>query len=227
MDKKKIATVMCLMCLLWLIPLLRAETSLDQVFAKMDETSKTFRSVECGLERTKVTVLVNDKDVATGKLYYTRSGKEPRLRVEIMKPGDQILLIANGKAQLYIPKINQVQEYSLGGQSKVMEQFMAIGFGQSSADLKKNYQVTYAGEETIDGKKAAMLDLVPKTPVGGLKTVRIWLDEQKGIAVQVKATETGGDYTIFKYSNIKLNPAISDTTFELKLPKDVHVNKLS
>ena len=221
-----IRRTLCLLWLLWFLPLLPAQGNLDQVFAKMDETSKTFRSVECGLERTKVTVLVNDKDVASGKLYYMRSAKEPRLKVELLKP-DQIVLIANGKIQMYTPKINQVQEASLGGHANIVEQFMAIGFGQSSADLKKNYQVSYAGEETIDGKKAAMLDLIPKTAVGGIKTLRIWMDEQKGISVQVKATEASGDYTTFKYSSIKLNPTIADTTFELKLPKDVHVNKLN
>lgn len=220
---------LCLLCFLFLIPLLNAETSLDQVFAKMDETSKSFRSVECTLERTHVTVLVNDKDVASGKLYYTRSGKEPRVKVEITRPADQILLIANGKLQWYQPKIKQVQEASLSGHTNAVEQFMAIGFGQSSQDLKNNYQVSYGGEETIDGKKAAILELVPKNPKasGSFKNVRIWMDEKQGISLQVRVTEASADYTEFKYSNIRLNGAIPDSTFELKLPKDVHFSKIS
>jgi outer membrane lipoprotein-sorting protein len=39
-----------------------------------------------------------------------------------------------------------------------------------------------------------------------------------------KVTEAGGDYMIYKYSNIKLNGALP--TFEIKMPKDVHINKL-
>jgi outer membrane lipoprotein-sorting protein len=200
--------------------------NLEQVLSKMDEISKTFRSVETNLERTKMTLLVNDKDVASGKLFYMRSGKEPRLKVEIEKPGQQIVLIDKGKLQIFSPKIKQVQEASLGNHANAVEQFMALGFGQSSQDLKKNYQVSLFGEEVIDGKKTAMLDLTPKTPGGIIKAVRMWIDEQKGVSVQVKATEPSGDYTIFKYSNIKLNAALPDSTFELKLPKDVHVSKL-
>lgn len=209
-----------------MLPLLNAETSLDQVFAKMDETSKGFHSIQCSLEQTKVTVLVDDKDIKSGKLYYTRVGKEPRLKVEIDKPAQQLLLIDKGKVQLYTPSIKQVQEGSLGGHARVVDQLMAVGFGQSSGDLKQNFKVVLSGEEVIDGKKTAILDLTPNSPLAGIKALRMWMDEKNGISVQVKVTETGGDYTVYRYTNIKLNSALPDNTFELKMPKDVHVNKL-
>jgi outer membrane lipoprotein-sorting protein len=213
---------------LWLTPSLNAQTNLDQVFAKIDEAAKNFRAVECNLERTKVTVLVDDRLVASGKLYYTRVGSEPRLKVEFGngKGPDQILLIDKGKLQLFTPKIKEVQVASLGGHASAVQQFMALGFGQSSEDLKKNYQVSFGGEETIDGKKTAILDLTPPAPMAGIKAVRMWMDEQKGISVQVKVTETNGDYTIYKYSNIKMSAGLPDSVFELKLPKDVHVSKI-
>jgi outer membrane lipoprotein-sorting protein len=204
---------------------LHAQATLEQTFSKMDDVAKTFRSVDASLERTKVTVLVDEKDVATGRLYYLRVGKEPRLKLDIANP-EQHLLIDKGKGVLYQPKINQVQEFSLGGHANVVDQFMAIGFGQSSADLEKNYQVSFAGEEVVDGKKTAMLDLTPKTALAGIKTVRLWMDEQKGLSLQVKVVETGGDYALYKYSNIKLNGPIPDSVFDLRLPKNVHVNKL-
>jgi outer membrane lipoprotein-sorting protein len=223
----KVACGVAALCLLWFLPGLHAATTLDDVLAKIDEASKGFRAIECNLEQSKVTVLVNVTDVSSGKLYYMRTGKsEPRLRVEILKPAQQTLLIDKGKVQLFTPKINQVQEASLGGHANVVEQFMALGFGQSSQDLKKNYRISLAGEEMMDGKKTAMLDLVPPTPLAGIKAIRMWMDEQKGISVQVKITETGGDYGIYKYSNIKMNPGLPDSIFELKLPKGVKVNKL-
>ncbi len=216
-----------LFCLMWLTSPLQAQTTLDQVFAKMDEIAKTFRTVDANLERTKVTVIVDDKDVASGRLYYLRAGKEPRLKLEISKPAPQYLLIDKGKGFFYQPKINQVQEFSLGNHANVVDQFMAIGFGQSSSDLKNGYDVKFAGEEVVDGKKTAMLDLTPKAALAGIRAVRLWMDEQKGISLQVKVTETGGDYAIYKYSNIKINSAIPDSVFDLRLPKDVHVNKIS
>ena len=85
--------------------------------------------------------------------------------------------------------------------------------------------MSFAGEEVIDGKKTTVLDLKPKTALAGIKSFRLWMDREKGVSVQLKATETSGDYFVFKYSNIKLNTNIPDSVFDLKLPKDVHVLK--
>src|SRR6266487_2124207 len=178
--------IFCVFCaFLWLIPPSQAQPdgyTLDQVFAKMDEVQKRFRSAAADIERTHVTVLVNDKDVSSGKFYYARRGKQPRVKLELSKPAPQYLLIDKGKLQLYTPNLKQVQEASLGGHSNTVEQFMALGFGQSSEDLKKNYQVSLAGEETVDGKKTAVLELIPKNAGMGIKNVRMWMDEQTGIS---------------------------------------------
>jgi len=103
--------------------------------------------------------------------------------------------------------------------------FMALGFGQSSQDLKKNFDVTLAGEEVVDGKKTAVLDLKPRD-AGMFKSVRMWMDQQKWVAVQIKTTEKSGDYLTLKFMNVKLNANIPDSVFDLKMPKDVKVIKM-
>ncbi len=200
--------------------------SLDQVFAKLDEAGKTFKSVDTNIERTKVTVLVNDTDRSSGKLYFMRRGKMPRLKLEMSKPAPDYLLVDNGKLQHYVPNVKQVQEKNLAGnESRGLDMIMALGFGQTSADLKANFDVTLAGEETVDGKKTTILDLKPKS--GAMfKSVRMWLDQQKWVAVQVKVIEASGDPTTFKYTGMKLNGNIPDSRFKLSMPKDVKVIKL-
>jgi outer membrane lipoprotein-sorting protein len=199
--------------------------TLDQVLSKMDGVAKTFRSVTADLERTKVTVIVNDKDVSSGKFYYVRHGNEPRVKLELVKPLPQYVLVDKGKIQLYTPNLKQVQEAALGSNKQIVEMFMALGFGQSSEELQKNFDVTLAGDDVVDGKKTTMLDLKPKKS-GTLKTIRMWLDQQRWISIQLKATEPSNDYMLFKYTNVKLNPEISDSVFELKMPKDVHIVKM-
>jgi outer membrane lipoprotein-sorting protein len=198
---------------------------LDQVFAKLDDVAKTFRSTQADIERTHVTVLVNDKDVASGKFYYALRGKEPRVKMELTKPISQFALIDNGRLQLYTPSQKDLKEASLGQHRDLLEMFMALGFGQSSQDLKKNFDVALGGEEAIDGKNTTVLDLKPKQ--GGIKSVRLWMDQQKWVAVQLKVTENTNDYFVIKYSNIKLNASIPESTFQLKnIPKDVKPQKL-
>src|SRR5262249_40162839 len=150
----KIILIFCAFCaFLWLIPPSPAQGntySLEQVFAKMDEIQKGFRSAAADIERTHVTVLVNDKDVSSGKFYYTRRDKEPRVKLELSKPAPQFLLIDKGKLQLYTPNLKQVQEASIKGHQDKVEMFMALGFGQSSQDLKNNFDVRLAGEEALN-----------------------------------------------------------------------------
>jgi len=216
-----------LCALLWLVPAVQPQSkyTLDQVFARMDEVHKTFKSASADIERTHVTVLVNDKDVSSGKFYYVRSGNQPRLKLELLKPMMQYLLIDKGKLQLYTPNLKQVQEASIAGHQDKVELFMSLGFGQSSQDLKSNFDVTLAGEESVDGRNTTMLELKPKNS-GMFKSVRLWMDQQKWVAAQIRTTESSGDYLVVKFSNVKLNSGISDSVFELKLPKDVHVTKL-
>ena len=238
MDNKKLPTktkshkrffvLFCEFCaFLGLILPLHAQgkITLDQVFAKMDEVSKDFRSTAADIERTHVTVLVNDKDVSSGKFFYVRKVKEPRVKLELEKPMRQLLLVDKGKLQMYTPNLKQVQEAAIGPHQDKVEMFMALGFGQSSQDLKKNFDVTLAGDELVDGKKTTVLDLKPKD-TGMFKSVRMWMDQQKWVAVQIKTTEKSGDYLTLKFSNIKTNANIPDSVFDLKMPKDVKVIKM-
>ncbi len=219
--------MVCFVCLIWLIPLAHAQSgyTLDQVYAKMDDVSKTFRSSQADIERTHVTVLVNDRDVSSGKFYYVRQDRQPRVKLELAKPVVQQLLIDKGKLQLYTPSTKQVQEAMLGEHQDKVDMFMSLGFGQSSQDVKKNYTVSLGPDEVVDGKKTTVLQLKPKNSTA-FKSVQMWMDQQTWVAVQIKTTEASGDYLTVKFSNIKINPGIPDSVFTLKLPKDVHVIKM-
>src|SRR5437867_4328244 len=137
--------------------------TVDQVLTKVGDAGKSFRSMQGNLERTKVTVLVDDKYTDSGTVYFARSGREPRIKIEINKPEQQRMLIDKGKALLYYPKLKQVQEYDLGKNQDKAE-FMLIGFGQSKEDIKRAYNTAIVGEEVVDGQKTSILELKPKDP---------------------------------------------------------------
>jgi outer membrane lipoprotein-sorting protein len=198
--------------------------TLEQVFAKLDTVAKTFRSAQADTERTHVTVIVNDKDISSGKFYYVRQGKEPRVRLDLTKPAVQQLLIDKGKLQLYIPNLKQVQEASLGQHQDKVELIMALGFGQSSEELKKNFSVSLGKDDMTDGRKATILELAPKNSTM-FKSVRMWMDQEKWVSIRIDTTEASGDYMIVKFSNVRINPRIPNSVFDLKLPKDVRVLK--
>ena len=168
---------------------------------------------------------MDDTDVKSGKIYYTKPGKEPRLKLEFTKPQPEFVLVDKGKLQIYVPKIKQVQEAMTAGHEDTLEMYLALGFGQTSQDLKKNFDVTIAPDEVVDGQSRTVLDLKPKNS-GTFQSVRMWLDQKAWHAVQIKTSEKSGDYLLVKYTNIKTSPSIPDSRFKLDLPKDVKVVKL-
>jgi outer membrane lipoprotein-sorting protein len=201
--------------------------TLEQVLSKMETNGKNFRSMQASMERTKVTVIVNDKAVDSGTVYFARRGAAARIMVDITKPEQQRMLIDNGKALLYFPKLKQVQEYFLGKNQDKAE-FLLIGFGTSNRDIRKFYDTALVGEEVINGQKTSILELKPKsTQVSALfNKIRLWMDQTKWIPIQTQLTEASGDYMLIKFTNIKMNVKVPDSVFDLKMPKDVKTIKL-
>ncbi len=79
---------------------------------------------------------------------------------------------------------------------------------------------------TVDGQKSVVLDLKPRKASGSIKTIRLWIDEQRWLTVQSKFTEPRGGYSISNFTNIKLNGSIPDSRFKLDLPKDVTIVRM-
>jgi outer membrane lipoprotein-sorting protein len=196
--------------------------TLDQVLTKMEQNGKAFRSMESAIERTKVTVIVNDEYVDSGKAYFTVNGKETRIKFEFLKPDLQSLLIAQGKVLIYYPRLKMAQEYLLG-ENQDKTEFLLVGFGPSNQDIRRLYEAALAGEEVLGGKKTTVLDLKPKSAqaLARFKAIRLWIDQESWTPVQSRVTEASNDYQIVKFTGVRINGRISDSVFDAKLPKDV------
>jgi outer membrane lipoprotein-sorting protein len=204
----------------------QASLTLDQIYAKIDEASKAFKSAEANVQREYTTVIVNETEVKSGKFFYTRRGVEPRVKLELVKPDVQFALIDRGKVQFYSPGIKQVQEAGISGNRDTVEMYMALGFGQSSADLKANFDVSLGPDEMIGGQKTSVLNLKPKNPSSPFQMIQLWLDQKAWNSAQIKIVEKSKDYLVIKFTNVKMNAGIPDSRFKLDLPKDVKIIKL-
>ena len=125
----------------------RGKTDFAEITARMNDTAKHLKTVSANLEYTKFTMLVNDSSTENGQLFYDRKGKNVDIRINIDKPDTKVILLKKNKAEIYLPKINQVQEYDLSQKSDLVQQFLLLGFGSEVNDLKKSYDVKYLREE--------------------------------------------------------------------------------
>jgi len=203
----------------------RAEAApLNEVLARMDTTAAAFKGMTAKIRRVSHTAVINEDNIDSGAVTLRRAKpKEVQMLVELTEPEVKSLAFQGRKLEIYFPKILTVQEYDLGKSRALVEQFLLLGFGSTGKELAANYTITSLGEETVGGCKAHRLELIPKSAeaLQHLKKVELWIAADGGYPSQQKFFLAGGDYTLVTYTDVKLNPPLSDAALRLKLPKGV------
>lgn len=216
-------TVLCSLFVLLVLGSMAAQTpknsgDLERVLDDMDKAAASFKSAQSDFVWDQFSKVVSDHDFQKGVIYYRVVGKEVQMAADIREPAKKYVLFLDGKVDVYQPEIEQVTEYNAGKNKSEFESFLVLGFGGRGHDLQKSFDVTYAGDETVDGVKAAKLALVPKTQKvkNMFSQILLWIDPARGISVQQQFMEPSGDYRLALYSNIKLNQKLGDEVFKLK-----------
>jgi outer membrane lipoprotein-sorting protein len=196
----------------------QAALTLDNIMKQMDAQAADFRSLTADMERTKVTIVVNDKSTESGRILVRHDDK---MLIEVTQPDARTILRNGDIFYIYNPKIHRVEEYNIGKKKSLVDQFLLLGFGTSGSSLKESYTVAVQGEETFDGHKVVRLELLPKTDDvrKQLSKIQLWLDESTWLPLQQQFFETGsGDYFIIHYRNIVRNARIPDSEFKPHWP---------
>jgi outer membrane lipoprotein-sorting protein len=184
----------------------------------LDHEAKDFHSLSADIERTKVTVVVNDRSTETGNILV----RGDKMLLEMKSPDARTILRAGDTLYVYTPGLKRVEEYNLGKNRALLDQFLLLGFGTSGKELQKGYLITYLGEPTQDDNKTVELELTPKSEQvrNQISKIQIWLDESSWLPVRQEFYETGsGDYFIIRYSKMVRNPGLSDSHFKPHWPK--------
>jgi outer membrane lipoprotein-sorting protein len=220
---------------LWLLGPVSAQQStpsqsneLKAVFARLDKTAAGFRSAEADFEWDQYTKAVDETDKQQGNVYYRKEGGKVEMAAHVVAPSDaktstassaaeKFVLFSGGKVQLFQPSADHLDIYGTGKSNEAVESFLVLGFGGSSHDLLKSFDVTYGGPENVGGTDTDRLELDPKSEKvkSMFNHIELWIDS-RGISVQQKLISPEGDYRLNKYSSIILNQKIPDSVFRLK-----------
>ena len=199
-----------------------AET-LKEVLARMDRSAGSFQAMTAKLSQLNHTEVINENETvnATVKLRRTKTGLTGR--VDFTGTNQKIVSVEARKVRVYYPKSNLVELYDVGKYGNQLDQFLLLGFGTSGQELQKNYQVKLVGTETVGGKTTTHLELTPRSTQAKdiFKKADLWLAQDADHPVQEKIHKNDSDFTLITYSDVKLNPALSDKDLELVLPPGV------
>ena len=195
---------------------------LPEVMSHLNETAKRLQTLSANLEYTKVTVVVDDKSTERGQLFYRKS-KPPQVLIDFKEPDPKVILLKKNRAEIYLPKINEIQEYDLERHAELVQQFLLLGFGTGSVELEAAYTVKLTGEEGINGDKTSILELTPRREnvAAQLAKVQLWMSEESWLPVQQKFVESSGDYLLTRYTGVQVNRQLPPSTFEIQAAKGV------
>lgn len=186
----------------------------------MDKAAGDFRSLTANVEHIKYTAVVKDSSSETGQMFVRRDQK---MRIDFTKPDPRTILRTGDLLFIYTPKIKRVEEYNLGKNRAMVDQYLSLGFGTKSQNVRKSYDVALSGQEEIDHRNSFLLELTPKSEEvrQQITKVQMWIDPSSWLPVQQKFFEAGsGDYLLIKYSAMMKNLKISDSKFKPDWPKD-------
>lgn len=192
--------------------------TLDEVLGHLDESAKGFRSLSANIEKTKVTIVVNDHSTESGTLLV----RGDKMLLQMTAPAPQTILRTGDNIYVYTPGLKRVEEYNLGKNRDLADEFLLLGFGTSGKELQKGFDIKLVGEDKLGDKKDVELELAPKSASvkNQISKIQIWLDQTTWLPDQQQVTENGsGDYFVMRYTKMVRNPDIPDSQFKQHWPK--------
>jgi outer membrane lipoprotein-sorting protein len=210
-------------------PLAGAQASgkltLEYTLSMMDRSAQDFKSLTAAIEHIKYTAVVKDTSTETGEIFVR---KDSKMRIDFQSPDPRTILRNGDNLYIYTPKINRVEWYNIGKNRTMADQYLALAFGTRTENLKKAYTISLLGEEELDGRKTALLELIPKSDEWRkqIAKIQVWVDEASWMPVQQKFFEVGsGDYFISHYTKVMKNLKLGDGKFKPDWPKGAKVEK--
>jgi outer membrane lipoprotein-sorting protein len=216
-------TLSSALCLFALAAGLEAQ-SLEAVLGRMDKAAPNFRAMTADVQMKTYTAILSDTTAENGTLKMQRlKTGEVRAIIDFSAQTDaRIIEFLGNIVRIFYPKISTYQDYEVGKNSDVLNQFLLLGFGSSGKQLAQSYQITMEGTEKVAAQNTTKLLLVPKDQKvkEHLAKIEMWVPDNAGYPIQQQFYEPSGNYRIVTYANIVINPPIHGV-LEYKLPKGV------
>ena len=197
---------------------------LQETLARIDRAAAGFKGIKAELVHVHHTAVINDNDEESGTFLMKRArSNDIRVLFDIMKPEPKQYAFDGHEVEQYLPRAQTLQIYEAGKYKSLVEELLVLGFGTTSKELLAHYNVSLGGPEAIGNEKATRLELVPKSPDQAVRLMKVdlWISDTQGVPVQQKFYSAGGDYNLFTYSNLMINPNIADSAVKPNVPKGI------
>jgi outer membrane lipoprotein carrier protein len=160
--------------------------------------------------------LMGTEQTSRGRIYHRRPD---HFLMRFSDPAGDMLVADGRHAWMYYPSVDrtQVLRSSLtgsGGELDLQREFLD--------NPTARYVPTVLGEESVGGRPAWALSLVPKG-ASPYKLVKVWVDRRDALVRRFEMTEENGSVRRLELSNLRTGVELPDSLFEFEPPPGTQV----
>lgn len=197
-----------------------ADGKLDEVLNNMQKNAASITTIFARMDQVKRDRSIGGTEKYSGQVFFKHAGKgNDKVRINYSVPRGQTVWVVGDEVTLYQASIKQAIKTTRRAAASKGDEFTFVATPYTSVpELKRQYNISYAGEE----QGMAKLELTPRGK-SSLRSMTLWVDQSSWLPMKYYIVEASGNASTITLSGVKVNNVISNGTFEVDIPKDAKV----
>ena len=184
----------------------------DEAIQRLREVRERTKDFTADLIQEKTLATLRQKLVSKGKIRYKHPDK---VYLEIFSP-ESTQMSFDGKNLLIYYKEDGVAERYSAQSHPMIEMYLLF--------LRDPFQERLARWKIAEDQESFLvIEIVPKGGDFAFDRARLRVSKGDWVITAMEWVERSGDTTLLRYSNIQLNTGLTDSAFEIYLPKNTKV----
>ncbi|PIV20712.1 MAG: hypothetical protein COS40_11165, partial [Deltaproteobacteria bacterium CG03_land_8_20_14_0_80_45_14] len=147
-----------------------------------------------------------------------RFKKPDKVSIEFFHPESSQMVFDGKTAILYYKEEKLAERYALRS-NPIAERYLLFS--------KDPFQEKLAAWKILEDRESFLvMEIIPKVKDPLFVKTRLRISKKDWMVLGMEMIEKNGDTTSIRYSNMKVNTGLTDSDFEIYLPKDVKITEV-
>jgi outer membrane lipoprotein carrier protein len=187
----------------------------DEVVKRLREVQEKTKDFSADLHQEKKLSLMKEKIVSRGRI---RFKKPDKVSIEFFHPESSQMVFDGKTILLYYKEEKLAERYSLRS-NPMAERYLLFS--------KDPFQEKLAEWRILEDRESFLvMEIIPKVKDPLFVKTRLRVSKKDWMVIGMEMIEKNGDTTSIRYSNMKVNTGLTDSDFEIHLPKDVKITEV-
>jgi outer membrane lipoprotein carrier protein len=189
-----------------------APISADEVVKRLREIQEKTKDFSADIHQEKKLSLLKEKIISRGKI---RFKKPDKVSIEFFHPESSQMVFDGKTVLLYYKEEKLAERYSLRS-NPIAERYLLFS--------KDPFQEKLAEWKILEDRESFLvMEITPKVKDPLFVKTRLRVSKKDWMLIGMDMVEKNGDTTSIRYSNMKVNTGLTESDFEIHLPKDVKI----